>query len=137
MRAQDGIQAIGAQGEQLEREGRSAEAAQAYQRILTLDPKSIAALNHLGAPMFARAGSPKAFSFTSGRSGLIPRTTAPTSISASPISKRRITNGRLRPCNKPCRQIRPACKPANYWRLPTLGKKTMSTQFPFWSGLPN
>ncbi len=47
--AQESIQSIGARAEQLETEGRWNEAAEAYRQILAIDPKSIAALNRLGA----------------------------------------------------------------------------------------
>ena len=49
LRAQESIQSIGARAQQLETEGRWNEAAEAYRQILAIDPKSIAALNRLGA----------------------------------------------------------------------------------------
>ena len=55
VRAQQSIQAIGAQAEEMEREGRWSEAAEGYRQILTLDPNSIAALNRLGA-LYVRQG---------------------------------------------------------------------------------
>ena len=49
------IQSIGAQAEEMEREGRWNDAAEAYKRILAMDPKSIPALNRLGA-LYIRQG---------------------------------------------------------------------------------
>ena len=53
--AQQSIQDIGAQAEEMEREGHWNEAANGYRKILELDPKSIPALNRLGA-LYVREG---------------------------------------------------------------------------------
>src|SRR5213078_1284199 len=48
-RAQDAVQALAARAEQFEKVGRWEDAAAAYREILKVDPRSIAALNRLGA----------------------------------------------------------------------------------------
>jgi len=49
LRAQESISVDWRPAQQLETEGRWNEAAEAYRQILAIDPKSIAALNRLGA----------------------------------------------------------------------------------------
>ena len=122
MRAQQSIQAIGAQAEEMEREGRWNEAAEGYRQILTLDPKSIAALNRLGA-LYVREGR-----FAEGMKFYRERSSRSANFGTNlnlgiAFLKEQDYPTRSRRCSRPCSATRRTCKRANCWRFPSLARR--------------